>query len=239
MKVTVDIHNPAEVFACFGIFELLSQRDNKALAYFDGEGTGQSSFIVDTTATLPDLRTLKIETLEHDNPLIAPVSIDGLRLDWWLSQWRTDASNLKLWSGTTKASVMLRNFQADIPDFDEAILQQSLSTKTGKSSFGFDLRADRDAVKLGYSPDDLQEAVVIYPATELLCAVGLQNFRPSSESAYDVWRRPIPRSIAHAACRMNIPGLRQSKFTMKIKFISKGGRAVSEVSTEQEMGAGA
>jgi CRISPR-associated protein Csb3 len=106
-----------------------------------------------------------------------------------------------------------------------------VKVKRGKSSFGFDTRASRDALRQGYSEKEAGDASALYPETEFLCAIGLQNFRPTKDS-YFVWRRPVPISISHVAAVQEVAGLRQDKYTTTIGFVGQGLRAIDRVTRE-------
>ena len=231
-RLQLDVYNPAEYYAALGLLELFSQQDGDVLAHFETAGTtgANSTFVLRGVTHLPDLSELTIKALPHDDPLIAPVILDdSIELNWWLNQYGTEKSMLKLWAGTTRPVDMLRRYQQSVGMVDEDMLQRSIKTKTGKSSFGFDTRASRDALAVGYSQKEAGDASVLYPATEFLCAVGLQNFRPISELAYFVWRRPVPVSIAHGAAVQEIPGLKQDAYAISIEFVGQGLRAVDKV----------
>ena len=126
---------------------------------------------------------------------------------------------------------MLKRFQKLMGTFGEDILQHAVKVKSGKSSFGFDTRASRDALILGYSQKDAGDPSALYPETEFLCAIGLQNFKPVRTSYY-VWRRPVPVSIAHVAAIQEVSGLRQDKYTMTVGFVGQGLRAIERVTQD-------
>jgi CRISPR-associated protein Csb3 len=211
---------------------LLSQQDANVLAHFatDGSTGVHSGFIAQGNVRMPDLRAIRITALPFKDPLIAPVMLDNkLELNWWLNQYRTEKSPLKLWSGTSNPRDMLRKYKELVEQLDENMLLQSITTKVGKSSFGFDTRASRDALAIGYSQRESGDASVLYPATEFLCALGLQNFRPIFDLTYFAWRRPIPICLAHAAAVQEAPGLDQDAYAMSIEFVGQGLRAVDKV----------
>jgi len=232
LRLNLDVYNPAEFYACLALLELVFHQDSEVLAHFETDGsTGvHSTFVLRGKIQIPDLRTIRIAAVPFRDPLTSPVLLDDqLELNWWLNQYRTEKSELKLWAGTSRPSEMLQKYQAAVGMLDVNTLQQSVKTKTGKSSFGFDIRASRDALAIGYSQKQSGDASVLYPATEFLCAVGLQNFRPVSDFRYFVWRRPVPISIAHAAAVQEIPGLNQDAYAMSIDFVGQGLRAVDRV----------
>jgi hypothetical protein len=240
IKLKLDAYNPAEFYGALGLLELLSQQNDGITSYFESEGaTGSNSTFVlhsDKDSPLPDLRAINVTAKGFSNPLIAPVmveatSLGGFELNWWLNEFRDDKNGFKMWAGTSRPVDMLRKYQQLMGEFDENVLQHAVRVKTGKSSFGFDTRASRDALMLGYSQKEAGDASALYPETEFLCAVGLQNFGPAKDS-YFVWRRPVPVSIAHAAAIQEVAGLRQDQYTMTMGFVGQGLRAVVSVTRE-------
>jgi CRISPR-associated protein Csb3 len=231
LRFKLDVYNPAEYYASLGLLELASQRDDEVRSQFESDDTtgANSTFVITTCkGVLPDLKALTVTALKYTDPLIAPVMVEGLELNWWMNEFRDRKSNLKLWAGTTRPVDMLQRFQQVMGRLDGNVLQHSVNVKHGKSSFGFDTRASRDALMVGYSQKEAGDPSVIYPETEFLCAVGLQNFRPSKDT-YLIWKRPVPVAVAHAAAVQEIVGLRQSRYTMTVKFVGQGLRAVSQV----------
>jgi CRISPR-associated protein Csb3 len=241
-RLQLDVYNPAEYYAALGLLELATRDDDEAFARFDTAGTtgATSTFVLENVARLPDLRAISIRALDHPNPLIAPIMLDDtIELNWWLNDYRTEKSNLKLWAGTSRPVDMLRRYQEEAGAIDENVLRRFIKTKTGKSSFGFDTRASRDALAIGYSQKEAGDASILYPATEFLCAVGLQNFRPfrvrdgSDRNRwcllYFVWRRPVPMSIAHGAAVQEIRSLNQDAYKISIEFVGQGLQAVDKV----------
>jgi hypothetical protein len=220
--------NPAEYFASLGVLELLSQQDPGLHSHFAGEGN-----LVDFCVTsanviaLPDLRTFSVEALSFDDPYTAPVRCGALELNWWLDVYKEKGNALKLWAGTTTPCAMLKNYQSLMQG--ECSLDFSVKTKT-KSTFNLDTRASRDPLTTGYSQKDAGEASVLYPFTEFLCAIGLQNFRPQLKPLrYFTWARPVRVSSAHAACRQDIPGLHSQGCEVSFAKVSQGMREVKSV----------
>lgn len=232
LRFKIDVYNPAEYYAALGLLELVSQQDDEVFSHFESDDTtGANSTFVMTTCkdvVLPDLKALTVTALRYD-PLIAPVALEGgLELNWWMNKFRDNKSDLKLWAGTSRPVDMLKRFQQVMGEMDGTVLQHSVNVKTGKSSFGFDTRASRDALMVGYSQKEANDPSVIYPETEFLCAVGLQNFRTTKDSYY-IWKRLVPNSVAHGAAVQEIVGLRQSRYMMTVAFVGQGLRAVTHV----------
>jgi len=228
IRLKINRMNPAEFFACCGVLELLSQQDKDLRSHFEGDGNIVHFVITsDQDIVLPDLRMFTIEALPFPDPYTAPVLVNGTRLDWWLDVYKEKSSSLKLWAGTTTPCSMLKNYQYLMPtEFDTNALGVSVMTKT-KSCFNLDTRASRDSLDIGYSQKDAGEKSVLYPYTEFLCACGLQNFRPVLKPmTYYTWSRPVLVSIAHAACRQEVNGLRSCGFEVSMKMVGQGLRQV-------------
>ena len=72
----------------------MSQQDERVTSCFKSDGvTGVSSTFVmrtDKDVHVPDLRTIDVSAREYKNPLIAPVLVEGLELNWWLDRFRDD-----------------------------------------------------------------------------------------------------------------------------------------------------
>jgi hypothetical protein len=230
MKVTVKINrmNPAEYFASLGVLELLSQHDSDLLSHFSGEGNLVDFCVASgKDIALPDLRTLSVEALPFDDTYTGPVQCGELELNWWLDGYKEKSNGLKLWAGTTTPCMMLKNYQSLMQG--ECSLSFSVRTKT-KSTFNLDTRASRDPLVAGYSQKDAGEASILYPYTEFLCAIGLQNFRPPLKPLrYFTWAQPVRVGIAHAACRQDIPGLHSQGFEVGFAKVSQGMREVKSV----------
>jgi hypothetical protein len=240
MELILNINrmNPAEYFASLGVLELLSQQDCELLSHFAGEGN-----LVDFCATseknisLPDLQTLPVEALPFNDPYIAPVRSSTLELNWWLDLYKEKGNILKLWAGTTTPCMMLKNYQSLMQG--ECGLNFNVKTKT-KSTFNLDTRASRDPLTTGYSQKDAGEPSVLYPYAEFLCAIGLQNFRPHLKPLrYFTWGRPVRISVAHAACRQDIPGLLSQGCEISFAKVSQGMREVKAVVSLQQGSDGA
>ncbi len=145
-----------------------------------------------------------------------------LRLDWW----QEDESDVKTWAGLQEnmriVEAALRTLPG-IPDgtrlFDyTCVLADNEGNKV--EPFCFDARRARNALGIGWSPDVQGIAVDCYPATELLCLIGLQRFRPASTDRatrdYWVWNAPLPAPVAAAvACGTVRFDARHFRYEMK------------------------
>jgi len=233
IRLKLDRMNPGMFFAALGTLELLSQQGPNIYSHFEGDGN-LVDFIVSSeqAIALPDLKSLSVEALPFYDPSTAPVLVNGMLLDWWLDAYKEESvKSLKLWAGLTTPRAMLRNYQSLMPrEFNKDALNFNVTTKT-KSAFNFDTRASRDPGVVGYSQKDAGEKSVLYPYTEFLFAIGMQNFRPQLKPLlYFTWARPILTSIAHAACRQSIPGLKSHGFQVTLHMVSQGLREVDAIS---------
>ncbi len=229
--------NPAEYFASLGVLELLSHQDADLLSHFEGEGNLVDFYIAsEKDITMPDLRQFKVEALPHRDTGIAPVRFGTMQLDWWLDVYNEEKSLLKCWGGTATPESMLNNYKSLLQsDFSADSLTFKAETRV-KSCFNLDTRSSRDPLQAGYSRNDAKEEAVLYPFCELLVAIGLQNFRPASAKRalqYFTWSRPIRVNIAHAACRMNIAGLRSEGFEINFEKVGQLKEVSRVVSLQQ------
>jgi CRISPR-associated protein Csb3 len=253
-EIRLDIYNPAQFYAVLGMLTVFSQQhpDTVILSHFQIEhhtGENNAEFVMESEADLilaniiADLRTAKI-TDEKSVPVsrnekiknptyLLPVNLQGngwsLLLDWWLDEFQYDVRKnprLKMYAGDSSPLNMLKQYQSLIKDGDT--LDSFVKLKTGKSAFGFDTRISRDSLAAGYSANTLGEAVKLFPLTEMLCGIGLQQFRPTSE-AYFAWQKPIPVSIAHAAAIQEVIGTDQNRYQFSIRKVSQGMNEIDAV----------
>lgn len=234
-----DVYNPAEFFASLGILTAFALqypqadiRSHFVISAHRGETNAALVISSDVplylekamselrTANLTEDKTANVWKNPGLNPkLFSPVIITtaswSITLDWWLDELRMEANDLKFWAGNSTPVDMLMSFIKLGTDFANA----------GGSVFGFDTRSSRDALTVGYSKRDTGEKAGLYPMTELLCAIGLQQYRPSNFTYY-AWRETIPVNITHAAAILEIPGLRQSRYKFQVQKISQGAAQV-------------
>src|SRR6266852_770143 len=111
IKLKLDVYNPAEFYGALGFLELVSWQDGGVTSHFESEGStgANSTFLLRTKDNvLPDLLAIKVTAQTYKDPLTAPVTVDGLELNWWLNQFRDDKSGLKMWAGTSRPVDMLK-----------------------------------------------------------------------------------------------------------------------------------
>jgi CRISPR-associated protein Csx14 len=216
----LDPLNPGQFFACCGLFELLDRDEPGLLSHFvvDPKRPRVAAFRVDTargSEALPAiLRLLQSAVPEFpDDPqgpkIEAPVkpaviAYGGRRLalDWWLDEFRDKTTNIKCWAGQVTTR---RLFEELLPLLDPETTDNNLFSLSALTSslFGVDPRSAWNTLDLGYSPDKHNVASTVFPAVEVLAAIGLQFFRPDSsrrsEVRYSLWKEPLPTSIARLA----------------------------------------
>src|SRR5262245_25919943 len=110
-RIIINRMNPAEYFACCGVFELVSRASSAVTSRFEGEGNIVDFVLSAEDISVPNLGTVTVEARQFKDKYIAPVVVDGMRLDWWLDVYKEEAGNLKLWAGTCEPVAMLRNYQ--------------------------------------------------------------------------------------------------------------------------------
>jgi hypothetical protein len=165
----------------------------------------------------------------------------AVSLDWWLETARQDGtvrdkSAWKMYAGQQTIEGIVGDMLAEAaklraalpPGTPLAALLDQSAEMTGR--FGFDPRASRNALDVGYSPNDLQLPVRTFVFTELLATFGLNSFFPSRTGpagrlqstrgwcgaddgegekgfAYCLWPVPLPIALARlAATRSSSPG---------------------------------
>jgi CRISPR-associated protein Csx14 len=214
VKIDIDPLNPAQFFACCGLFELLSARNSAVLANFvyDQQRHRRTTFMlydVDSlqlSQTLSTLKNAEVESVTGFSAGEAPVKLmipemPSIILDWWLIPDRSRKSRFKLWAGNQKTLEIVRDMiAAEWGNFNETILEY-MHPMSGR--FGLDPRSAWNALDFGSSPNTQSRDVYSYPAAEMLAAVGLQGFCPHnvgrSHFAYWLWTLPLPLVPSRAA----------------------------------------
>jgi CRISPR-associated protein Csx14 len=236
--ISLDVTNPGQFFACCGLFELAERLSAKEVLTARFEGP---RFVVDGGPTLPLLleqftaRPLeRLDPLdETSSPVGVPVPFD-LRLDWWKDA-TVGGRDLKLWAGRMD-SVRIAQAMAsairdprfhteDVLDFGCVVYSPEDPTKKVEP-FYFDARRapnahSRDA---GFSADALGLTTTAFPATEVLCLVGLQRCRPSPTGTrrvfdYRTWCVPLPISVVASVVSgaVPLPGTRTYRFESRFR----------------------
>lgn len=208
ITVDVNLRNPAQVFACCGLLELVgrlpSPDPNARLSlprgWFATDGDGTTFNIATGTARNDPLGGVAdalcaeghLAQLAPDHerhakdrkPIILRAPFD-LRLDWWLENYSPgwDKSELKVWAGqmTPDGSMTsLRDGWRTLLQGDErrGAGRRLLSARIPGSSIGIDPAGSWTAINMGFSPDAQGMSMLTAPATEILAMIGLQRCRP-------------------------------------------------------------
>jgi CRISPR-associated protein Csx14 len=261
LEIRLDPLNPGQFFACCGLFELLSEEEPGLLSHFvvdprrprvagfslkTSRGSGWLSEILrllrDATATFPDD---DLEAVRPEAPVRpAEIAYGGrqLTLDWWLDEFRDKTVNIKCWAGQVTTRRLLQELLPllDVDATGEDLFDRSALTS---SLFGVDPRSAWNTLDLGFSPNEHGVASTVFPAVEILAAIGLQFFRPNSSIrsrvAYALWKEPLPASVARLAFIEPWDGLQAERLVFEIckrgqsyKYFSFGKSAEKE-STNQ------
>jgi len=215
LQIHLDPLNPGQFFACCGLFELMSQGNPGLLSQFifDPRSPRIAKFQIDAThgpnelsAVLRGLRSATSKFLNHELEAVRPAQLtfgtQEVTLDWWLDEFRDKTVNIKCWAGQVTTR---RLFDELLPLVDADATCDDLFNRSALTSslFGVDPRSAWNTLDLGYSPNEHKVASTVFPAVEILAAIGLQFFRPDSsrrsEVRYSLWKEPLPASIARLA----------------------------------------
>lgn len=256
IKIEVNALNPVEYLACCGIFEIASRFDETSLARWQSGDTttfalesvvSEKELLEIILSTLTDWNKWKVITNDAKEVIRLEASFSGMNdqkekfiFDWWYESLTLDGginkSGWKMYAGQQKAEKitldMIQKCQKlNCKNLSE-ILQQ-ISKVSG--SFGFDPMASRNALDVGYSPNDLNLPVVTNPFSQLLAMFGAQNFFSSRTKQaneivssrgwtkenrryffdYSLWLMPVP--IALARILANAPAQVPENKTMNLR----------------------
>lgn len=239
IKLEVNVVNPVEYLACCGIFEITARFDETALAHWRGGDT--TAFVLESVLseeelleiilpTLTDWSKWKTVTNGSKEVIHLEASFSGANgqsekfiLDWWYEsltrEGEINKSGWKMYAGQQKAEKitldMVQKCQTLSCENLSEILRQ---TSKVSGSFGFDPAASRNALDVGYSPNDLNLPVITNPFAQLLAMFGAQNFfatrtKQANEIAssrgwtresrryffnYSLWLMPVPIALARS-----------------------------------------
>lgn len=238
LQIRLDPLNPGQFFACCGLFELLGIEEPGLLGCFvlESKRPRVASFCVQISreqlgivlrrlrkgnVTFPDEGS--VTGRKPIEPPVRPAVIaygkSELTIDWWLDEFREKTTSIKCWAGQVTTRRLfdelrpLLDIESTCEDlFDRAALTSSL--------FGVDPRSAWNTLDLGFSPNEHKVASTIFPAVEVLAAVGLQFFRPDSSKRsavrYSLWKDPLPASIARLAFCAPWDGMRVEDLVFEI-----------------------
>lgn len=248
--------NPVNYLACCGLFDLLARMDADALGWW----TTSAPVSFNLKSAIPErdlLTTILSACCSLDCWVFRPANSEPTRidvrfttpagqsfivpLDWWLETAELDGairdkSAWKMFAGQQTIRGIVTDMVSEAaklrpsvsPDLPIASLLDRSVAMTGR--FGFDPRASRNALDVGYSPNDLQMPVPTFVFAEMLACFGLQSFFPARTGragalastrgwrgkeegegergfAYVLWAEPMPVSLARlaAACPYSSP----------------------------------
>jgi hypothetical protein len=235
MEVSVNLKNPSQFFAAAGLTVLLNIPSRFEVAEYDGQPRFRASLVVphfDVGALIGRLKSATYINVTEaggtkysatkeskiDNlPVRMHIGEQMLELDWWLNEFWSGKSGLKLWAGTVVPISLLRRLTELLPATSKDILNEGVDApKHNRPSWGF-----RPVLQTGVAAN--LDRPKIYPIAELLCAVGLQYFRPMISNdgiTFWVWRDELPWEAAMAAGELE--GVRTHMLTSQRKKCGKG-----------------
>jgi CRISPR-associated protein Csb3 len=235
MEVSVNLKNPSQFFAAAGLAVLLNMPSRFEVTEYEGQPKFRASFVLpnfDIGILLGQLKSAtyveiseaggakysaKEESKVENLPVRMQVGEQTFELDWWLNEFWSDKSGLKLWAGTTVPISLLRRLRELLPATSKDILNETVETsKSNRPSWGF-----RPVRQTGVAAN--LDRVKIYPIAELLCAVGLQYFRPVMSNdgiTFFVWRDELPWEAAMAAGELE--GVRTYALTSRREKCGQG-----------------
>lgn len=240
IKISVNAANPVEYLACLGIFEIASRFDETASAHWQ-IAEGETFFILETVLSEKELLEIIIPTLSdwnrwsifaNDEKEVVRLSADFSNaenqtetfvFDWWYESLTRDGginkSGWKMYAGQQKAEKIALDMTQKCQKLSCENLASILKQNSKVSgSFGFDPLASRNALDVGYSPNDLNLPVMTNPFAQILAMFGTQNFfatrtMPSGKInssrgwtrensryyfEYSLWFTPVPINLARS-----------------------------------------
>jgi CRISPR-associated protein Csb3 len=208
IRIKINAENPVEYLACCGIFEIATRIDKNAEASWTK--FAPTEFVLTTICAEEDLTHRIVQTFIDKNHWnfknkhpkskeVVSIGVDfshnekpiHFDLDWWYDSLDRngkikDRGAWKMYAGQQKAekiAVDMIEFCRPLADAASANLQNLFYASAEMSGrFGFDPRSSRNALDVGYSPNDLNLPIATYPFLELLAMFGLQNFFPHRTS---------------------------------------------------------
>jgi hypothetical protein len=239
--------NPVNYLGCCGIFDLLSRMDDTALAHWEIQPpirlilqTAMAEQVLLNTLThtfCSPAHWRFITTNESEEVTGMEVTFYSrasqpfsVGLDWWYETLNADdsiskKSAWKMYAGQQTVGGIVNAMIEACTACRVATLADCLNESlnlTGR--FGFDPRSSRNALDVGYSPNDLQLPVATYPYAELLAAFGAASFFPQrlgpigtlkstrgwskdplAGFKYCLWTDPLPVVLARISATKSRP----------------------------------
>lgn len=251
-RITIQCNpaNPVNYLACCGLFDLLARMDAGALGWWHDKAP--VAFLLESEVTEAELLATIVHSLSSESCWKfrrAPAAAVPVRvvveftppgkplffvpLDWWFETAELDGtirdkSAWKMYAGQQTVEGILSDMLAEAaklrtelqPGASLADLLNASVEMTGR--FGFDPRASRNALDVGYSANDLHLPVRTFVFAELLATFGLHSFFPARTGqtgrlqstrgwrgaddgegekgfAYCLWPEPLPVILARLA----------------------------------------
>lgn len=264
--INLDPCNPGQFYACCGLIELFGLQGIQGRSHFEVDGLlpHKATFViaseaeVDTVKMVAALADATCEAVQRSvrksgkqisteaseqaaKDSTAPVAVyleaQKVTLDWWMNEFWDESSHLKLWAGNQSSLQIFAKFCRLLPkEIDPERLFEFSTMAQGP--FGVDPRSAWNALDLGSSLNEQKnKAVRVYPAVEVLAAIGLQGFRPKGSRktglGYCLWLSLLPAAVARTACMQPWDGLPNAAYAFRLegrgsyKYFSFAERAIS------------
>ncbi|MGC8917672.1 MAG: hypothetical protein ACP5NF_11920 [Thermoanaerobaculum sp.] len=229
LKLPVDPSNPGQVLACCGLVELVSRVHGPTASRFQTSET-PAFFIHASRETVQDaveaLKTCPVEFLDDDR-----LHLDGpfdLRLDWWHDKAH-GASVPKTWAGGVRPKTFFPPYQKALePRKQDPAAWWDLKLKLDSASPCLDPREFVHSLDTGFSPYEVKASVWTFPYVEILAFIGVQRFRPASETAtsetamrnaysYYLWEHGLLPTVAALLFSGNINFGNHTRFIFRLR----------------------
>ena len=232
LRIPFDPCNPGQYFACCGLLELFDMEGLKCESQFElderkprhGHFHLRAQAQLNLAAVLDDLRTCSWKVVEHPDgavkPLLFQLKRGDLLLDWWFDEFLERTRDLKCWAGQVTTEKLATEL---LPAMDSSVELEILfqTPKMMKTKFGIDPRSAWNALSVGFSPNVQGKDAATFPIVELLGAIGLQGFRPNTNSranvAINYWSSWLPRITARRAAILPWAGLPTQTYAFQIE----------------------
>jgi CRISPR-associated protein Csx14 len=233
IRIHLDPCNPGQFYASCGLIELFELAGAKTLSQFhtdfrrprDAEFAVQSDDDFNLDAVMKAIKEATFLPESTDRPpykdSIAPVAVSlfdrHVELDWWLSEFHEKAGPLKCWAGQVTTQKLTSELPKLLPITGVSFDADGFTS----TRFGVDPRSAWEALDLGYSPNEQNQAVRTFPVVEMLAAFGLQGFRPSGTRktgfGYCLWLEPLPAVVARTVCMQPWDGLPRAMYAFRLE----------------------
>lgn len=205
IKIQTNPSNPVNYLACCGVFDLLARMDSSTLGWW--QITPTTIFNLESNMSEGELMNIMLPTLcsldswnffpTQKNPTSVEVTFKMpgenkivVPLDWWLETAEMDGSireksAWKMYAGQQTISGIITdmvhratclNASNNSINTITKLLEQRIEMR---GRFGFDPRASRNALDIGYSPNDLHMPVETYVFAEILDMFSVSSFFPA------------------------------------------------------------